>query len=167
MADTDEADAGRRDFLTTTTTIIGAAGAAAACWPFVVSMNPTPGVRAQGAASLPLDGIPPGAIRTVAWRGKPVFVFHRVPEQIAKADSSQGGKDPQPDAERVQDAAWLVVVGLCTHLGCVPNKTADGWLCPCHGSVYDNSGRILSGPAPRNLDIPPYTISADGTLMIG
>ena len=78
-----------------------------------------------------------------------------------------GGKEPEPDKQRVQEPQWLVVIGLCTHLGCIPTREADGWLCPCHGSVYDNSGRILKGPAPRNLDLPPYEINGDKTLLIG
>ena len=76
-------------------------------------------------------------------------------------------KDPEPDTQRVHEPQWLVVIGLCTHLGCIPNRNANGWLCPCHGSVYDNSGRILKGPAPRNLDLPPYEIIADAKLLIG
>jgi len=160
-------DPERRDFLVTTTTVIGAAGAAAACWPFISSMNPTSAVKSEAVSEVDLHGIAPGDVRTVAWRGEPVFIFHRTPEQIAAMQQSGGGKDPQPDVARVKQADWLVVVGICTHLGCVPGKSAQGWLCPCHGSVYDNSGRILSGPAPRNLDVPPYTFVADNKIVIG
>ena len=87
-------------------------------------------------------------------------------EAAAMAESN-GGKDPQPDAARTKRSDWLVVVGTCTHLGCIPNKNAQGWLCPCHGSVYDNSGRIITGPAPRNLEVPPYRFLNDEKIIIG
>ena len=167
MPEEDKVDPERRDFIVTTTTILGVAGAAGACWPFISSMNPTASVKAEAVTEISLQGIPPGQVHTVAWRGEPVFIFHRTPEEIAAMQHSSGGKDPQADKARVKEADWLVVVGICTHLGCVPNKVADGWLCPCHGSVYDNSGRILSGPAPRNLDVPPYKFIADDKIVIG
>lgn len=167
MSTADPPDADRRDFLVTATCCLGAAGVAAAAWPFISSMNPTLAVRAEASTTVGLTGIAAGGSQTVAWRGKPVFVFHRTPEQVAAMAASAGGKDPQPDAARAPRPEWLVVVGICTHLGCVPNKNEDGWLCPCHGSVYDNSGRILSGPAPRNLEVPPYTFVADGEILIG
>lgn len=163
----EKVDSERRDFIVTTTTVLGAAGVAGACWPFISSMNPTASVKAEAVTEVPLQGIPPGKVHTVAWRGEPVFVFHRTPAQVAAMRDSKGGKDPQPDSARVKEADWLVVVGICTHLGCVPNKTAQGWLCPCHGSIYDNSGRIISGPAPRNLDVPPYRFVAKDKLVIG
>jgi len=167
MSEQDKMDPERRDFLVTTTTVIGAAGAAAACWPFISSMNPTSAVKSEAVSEVDLQGIAPGDVRTVAWRGEPVFIFHRTPEQIAAMQQSTGGKDPQPDGSRVKHPDWLVVAGICTHLGCVPTKNSQGWLCPCHGSVYDNSGRILSGPAPRNLDVPPYTFVAANKIVIG
>jgi ubiquinol-cytochrome c reductase iron-sulfur subunit len=167
MADQDDVDSERRDFIVTTTTFLGVAGAAGACWPLISSMNPTSSVKAEAVTDVDLQGIAPGAVQTVAWRGEPVFIFHRTPEEIAAMQQSSGGKDPEPDVSRVKHADWLVVVGICTHLGCVPNKNAQGWLCPCHGSVYDNSGRILSGPAPRNLDVPPYKFVSENKIVIG
>jgi ubiquinol-cytochrome c reductase iron-sulfur subunit len=162
-----DVDPERRDFIVTTTTILGAVGAAAACWPFINSMNPTAAVKSEAVKEVNLQGIPPGEVHTVAWRGEPIFIFHRTPAEIAAMEQSSGGKDPQADVSRVKHADWLVVVGICTHLGCVPNKVANGWLCPCHGSQYDNSGRILAGPAPRNLDVPPYSFVADDKIVIG
>ncbi len=160
-------DLGRRDFLSTATTLVAGAGLAAAAWPFISSMNPSSNVLARASTEVDLSNIAPGEVRTVAWQGKPVFVFHRTPEQIAAMAQSLGSdKDPEPDAERVQRPEWLVVIGLCTHLGCVPNRKPHGWDCPCHGSVYDNSGRILKGPAPRNLDLPPYEFLAADRLLI-
>src|SRR3569623_1338680 len=144
MSDQDALDGDRRNFLVTATCCMGAVGVAAAAWPFINSMNPTAAVR-----------------------GKPVFVFHRTPEQVAAMAHSSGGKDPQPDSARVKQPEWLVVVGICTHLGCVPNKSEEGWLCPCHGSAYDNSGRILHGPAPRNLDVPPYNFAGADKIVVG
>lgn len=167
MAEDDTPDTERRDFLVTATCCLGAAGVAAASWPFINSMNPTVAVRVEANTTVDLNGIDTGAVHTVAWRGKPVFVFHRTPEEIAAMEASNGGKDPQPDAARVKQPEWLVVIGICTHLGCVPNKDASGWLCPCHGSVYDNSGRVLHGPAPRNLDVPPYNFTGADTIVIG
>ena len=161
------ADPARRDFLVSSTVVLGAAGLVTAAWPFVSSMNPTAAVKAAGVSEVALQGIPAGEVRTVAWRGQPVFIFHRTPPEIAAMADSNGGKDPQPDAARIERPDWLVVVGTCTHLGCIPNKNAQGWLCPCHGSVYDNSGRILAGPAPRNLEVPPYRFLGDEQIVIG
>lgn len=163
----DVADPQRRDFLTTVTWAVGGLGVAAASWPFIASMNPSRDVQSRVTTDVDLGAIAPGDVRTVVWQGKPVFVFHRTDAQIAQMQTADGGKDRQPDAQRVIDPHWLVVVGICTHLGCVPNKTADGWLCPCHGSVFDNSGRILKGPAPRNLELPPYEIIGDGKMRLG
>lgn len=140
---------------------------AAAAWPFLSSMNPTSAVKAAGVSQVSLQGIPAGEMRTVAWRGQPVFIFHRTAAEAVAMAESNGGKDPQPDAARIKRPDWLVVVGTCTHLGCIPNKNAKGWLCPCHGSVYDNSGRIISGPAPRNLEVPPYHFLNDEKIIIG
>ena len=168
MADSDALKSpDRRDFLGVVTTAVGAAGAAAACWPFVASMNPSSDVLAKATTEVDLSGIGAGEMHTVAWQGKPVFVLHRTPEQSGAMGQSNGGKDPQDDAKRVQKPEWLVVVGLCTHLGCVPSREDDGWLCPCHGSKYDNSGRILHGPAPRNLDVPPYKFVEENKIVIG
>lgn len=162
-----EPDAGRRDFLGGATKVLGAAGVAAVAWPFISSMNPSLDVRAKATAEVDLSPIPEGMMHTVAWQGRPVFVLHRTPEQIAAMRASLGGKDPEPDAQRVERPPWLILVGICTHLGCVPNRNENGWLCPCHGSVYDNSGRVLAGPAPRNLEVPPYRFVTDSSVVIG
>ena len=168
MSDADTInDPERRDFLGTVTAAVGAAGVAAACWPFVASMNPSTDVLAKSTTSVDLSRVPPGELHTVAWQGKPVFILHRTPQEIAAMEASQGGKDPEADPMRVQKAEWLVVVGICTHLGCVPNRDKTGWACPSHGSVYDNSGRILHGPAPRNLEVPPYRFAAADKIVIG
>ena len=168
MADSDIVnDPERREFLGKVTTAVGAAGAAAACWPFISSMNPSVDVLAKAATEADLAGILPGEARTVPWQGKPVFILHRTPEQIAAMQASKGGDDPQQDQQRVKQPQWLVVVGVCTHLGCVPTREKDGWLCPCHGSVYDNSGRVMRGPAPKNLEVPPYQFAAGDKIVIG
>jgi ubiquinol-cytochrome c reductase iron-sulfur subunit len=167
MSEQDKVDPERRDFIVTATTALGVAGVAGACWPFISSMNPTSAVKSEAVTEVGLQGIAPGTVHTVAWRGEPVFIFHRSPAEVAAMQQSNGGKYQQADESRVKHPDWLVVVGVCTHLGCVPNKTEQGWLCPCHGSVYDNSGRILSGPAPRNLDVPPYHFVSDDKIVIG
>ncbi len=160
-------DHGRRDFLGTATCFVAGAGIAASSWPFINSMNPTADVLAKASTEVDLSDIPAGEEKTVLWQGKPVFILHRTADQISAMEASTGSqKDPEPDEKRVQKPEWLVVVGICTHLGCVPNRRKEGWLCPCHGSVYDNSGRILHGPAPRNLDLPPYEFVADTRIII-
>lgn len=160
-------DPERRDFLGKTTAIIGGGGVAAACWPLISSMNPATNVLSKATTEVDLDNIAKGQAKTVSWQGKPVFVVHRSEQQITAMNASQGGKDPQVDGERVQRPEWLVVVGVCTHLGCVPNRSDNGWSCPCHGSQYDHSGRILKGPAPRNLELPPYEFLSDSKIIIG
>ncbi len=161
-------DPDRRNFLGKFTTAAGATGAAAACWPFISSMNPSEDVLAKATTEVDLAEIPPGGVITVPWQGKPVFIVHRTPEDISKAQASPGTLDPQDDSKRVQKPEWLVVVGVCTHLGCVPNRNADGgWLCPCHGSMYDASGRVVRGPAPRNLEVPLYAFESDTKIIIG
>ena len=162
-----EVNLSRRDFLGTVTAGVAAAGGVVACIPFVSSMNPSTDVLEKSTTEISLAGIEAGQNKTVLWQGKPVFVVHRTPEEIALMQASKGGKDPESDEKRIKKPEWLVVIGICTHLGCVPNKTEAGWLCPCHGSIYDNSGRILSGPAPRNLHIPPYEFEANDKLLIG
>ena len=168
MSDSNVLDnADRRDFLGKATAAVGAAGAAAACWPFISSMNPSVDTLEKSTTEVDLSGITPGQTQTVSWGGKPVFVVHRTPEQISSVSNSQGGHDPQADTERIKQPQWLVVVGVCTHMGCIPSRNEDGWLCPCHGSVYDNSGRILHGPAPKNLLVPPYKFVANDKIVIG
>ncbi len=160
-------NADRRDFLGKATAAVGAAGAAVACWPFVSSMNPSLDTLEKATTEVNISGIAPGQMETVSWGGKPVFVVHRTAEQVAAMKNSPGGKDPQPDADRAKQPEWLVVVGVCTHMGCIPARTEEGWLCPCHGSVYDNSGRIMHGPAPLNLAVPPVQFVSADKIIIG
>ena len=167
----------RRDFLLYTTIAVGAAGTAAALWPFVHSMNPAADTLALSTTDVDLAAIQPGQAITVVWQGKPVFVRYRTAEDIAAAakDDTADLRDKAADGTRVQKPEWLIVIGVCTHLGCVPlgQKAADpkgdfgGWFCPCHGSHYDTSGRIRKGPAPLNLPVPKYAFTSDTTIRIG
>lgn len=167
----------RRDFLYLATGATAVVGTAAAIWPFIDSMNPAADVRALSTSEIDLAPIQPGQRITVKWRGQPVFIDRRTPERIAlaKADDTAELKDPEPDSARVQRDEWLIVVGVCTHLGCIPlgQKAADakgewgGWFCPCHGSHYDTSGRIRKGPAPKNLVVPPYEFLDETLVRIG
>jgi ubiquinol-cytochrome c reductase iron-sulfur subunit len=168
MAESDTLDdTGRREFLVKVTSVVGGAGAAAACIPFVASMNPSTDVLSKATTEVDLSGIPEGGMHTIAWQGKPVFIVHRNQEQIKAMEASNGGMQPQPDKQRVQKPEWLVVVGVCTHMGCVPNKEGPGWTCHCHGSQYDDSGRVVRGPAPKNLEVPPYRFIAADKIVIG
>lgn len=161
-------DPQRRDFLLNSATgVVAGAGVVTACWPFISSMEPSSDVLSKATTEASLKGLLPGESKTVEWQGKPVFIVRRTEKQIAAMEGDGGGKDPQADSERVQNPDWLIVVGICTHLGCVPSRKKDGWKCPCHGSVYDNSGRILHGPAPRNLELPPYEFVSADKIIIG
>ncbi|NBB84241.1 MAG: ubiquinol-cytochrome c reductase iron-sulfur subunit [Alphaproteobacteria bacterium] len=170
-------ESSRRDFLYLAVGAMAAVGAGAAIWPFVDSMNPAADVRALASIEVNLSAVDVGQAITVTWRGKPVFIRHRTEEEIAQARSVDLSvlPDPQTDEERVVEAPWLVMIGICTHLGCVPlgQKPSDqkgdygGWFCPCHGSHYDEAGRIRRGPAPRNLDVPPYDFTGESTIQIG
>jgi ubiquinol-cytochrome c reductase iron-sulfur subunit len=160
-------DSKRRSFLIKLTSVVGGAGVAATCVPFVASMNPSSDVLAKAETEVDLADITPGGVHTVAWQGKPVFIVHRTPEEIAAAAASNGILDPEPDSMRVQHPEWLVVIGVCTHMGCVPNKEGPGWICHCHGSQYDDSGRVVRGPAPKNLEVPPYHFVSANKLVIG
>ena len=167
----------RRDFLFATTTAVGAIGAALAAWPFVDQMNPAADTLALSSTEVDLEPISEGMSITVVWRGKPVFIRHRTADEIKAAQEADKAAlpDPQNDADRVQKPAWLIMVGVCTHLGCIPlgNKAGEskgdfgGWFCPCHGSHYDTSGRIRKGPAPLNLPVPEYTFLSDTRVKIG
>ena len=169
----------RRDVLTLVVLAGAAAGAAAFAWPLIDYMNPSRDVLALASVDVALDGIAPGMGITVVWRGKPVFVRHRTPAEIAQAQDTPPAQliQPQPDSARVQPGhdEWIVLIGICTHLGCIPlgNKPSDprgeygGWFCPCHGSHFDTSGRIRLGPAPTNMAIPPYVFDGAAKITIG
>jgi ubiquinol-cytochrome c reductase iron-sulfur subunit len=165
----------RRDFLLLTAQAMGALGAAALVWPLVDSMNPSADVLALASTEIDIGAIAEGQEIKVMWRGKPVFVRHRTEKNIAEANEVNLAelRDPETDAVRVKPGKekWLVMVGVCTHLGCVPIGSGggeyDGWFCPCHGSHYDSSGRIRKGPAPTNLMIPPYEFVSDTRVKIG
>jgi ubiquinol-cytochrome c reductase iron-sulfur subunit len=162
----------RRDFLYLATGAVTAVGTVAAVWPLVHQMNPARDVLAMASTEVDLSAIEIGQSIKVMWRGKPVFVRHRTAEEIAEAEAVPLAdlRDPQTDAERVQKAEWLIMVAVCTHLGCIPLGDAGeygGWFCPCHASHYDTSGRIRKGPAPENLWIPEYIFLDDTTVKIG
>ncbi len=167
----------RRDFLMLTAGALGAVAVGAMVWPFVDTLNPARDTLAAATTEVDLAPVAVGQRLTVAWRGKPVFIDHRTPAEIAAAqnvDPSQL-RDPEPDSARVKKPEWLVIVGVCTHLGCIPlgQKTGDdrglygGWFCPCHGSMYDTAGRIRQGPAPLNLAVPPYEFTGKTIIKIG
>ena len=136
-------------------------------------MNPSADVQALATVDIDLTGLEPGNSRTVLWRGAPVFVRYRTPEEIEQAaqDDTADLPDPATDASRAQNPRFLVLVGVCTHLGCIPigdgQGEYQGWFCPCHGSHYDTSGRIRKGPAPKNLAVPPYRFVDDTTIRVG
>lgn len=162
----------RRDFLYLATGVVGAVGAAVSVWPFIHQMNPSASVLALASTDVDLSRIEEGQSITVLWRGKPVFVRHRTPSEITEAEDADFNAlpDPQSDMERVKRREWLILVGVCTHLGCVPlSHRGDyrGWFCPCHGSHYDTSGRIRKGPAPSNLAVPEYVFLDETTVRIG
>ncbi|XP_057486355.1 cytochrome b-c1 complex subunit Rieske-4, mitochondrial-like isoform X2 [Actinidia eriantha] len=139
---------------------------------FVLSMSASKDVLALASLEVDLSNIEPGATVTVKWRGKPVFIRRRTEDDIKLANSVDVGtlRDPQEDSDRVKDPEWLIVVGVCTHLGCIPLPNAGdfgGWFCPCHGSHYDISGRIRKGPAPFNLEVPTYSFLEENKLLVG
>mmetsp|Transcript_17305 Transcript_17305/g.41342 ORF Transcript_17305/g.41342 Transcript_17305/m.41342 type:complete len:289 (-) Transcript_17305:199-1065(-) len=139
---------------------------------FILSMTASDDVLALASLEVDLSNIEPGQTVTVKWRGKPVFIRHRTPKEIeaAKAEPVSSLRDPQEDSERAVNPEWLVVIGVCTHLGCVPLANAgdyNGWFCPCHGSHYDLSGRIRKGPAPYNLEVPQYKFLSEDKLLVG
>jgi ubiquinol-cytochrome c reductase iron-sulfur subunit len=177
-------DLTRRDFLYVASGAFAAVGTALSAWPFIHQMNPAANVLALSTTEVDLAPIEAGQIVTVLWQGKPVFVRHRTPAEIDAARAVPTGdlidsnsrnanlKDGSPasDDNRVIKPDWLVVVGVCTHLGCVPlghQGNFGGWLCPCHGSQYDAAGRVRKGPAPENLAVPPYKFTSDTTILIG
>ena len=167
----------RRDFIVVATYAMGAVGAGAFAWPLIDQMNPAADTLALASIEVDLSKIAEGQSITLKWRGKPVFIRHRTAAEIDEAlrDDALDMRDPQNDADRVQKPEYLVVLGVCTHLGCVPlgqkvgevRGEYDGWFCPCHGSHYDSSGRIRKGPAPTNLEVPPYSFLSDDVVKIG
>ena len=162
----------RRDFIFTASYTLGAVGVGTAVWPLIDQMNPDASVKALSSTELDLSSVQPGQSITVLWRGKPVFIKRRTEEEIAKAKQVdlKKLKHPEKDEDRAKNPEWLVMLGICTHLGCVPlgNKGEyGGWFCPCHGSHYDTSGRIRKGPAPTNLEIPKYEFVDNNTIKIG
>jgi ubiquinol-cytochrome c reductase iron-sulfur subunit len=170
----------RRDFLYVATGAVGTVAVAGAVWPLIDQMNPDASVLALASIEFDLSTVELGQTITIKWRGLPVFVRHRTAEDIAAAEAMPMGdlKDPEADSARVKEghAEWLIMVANCTHLGCIPSFSRpgaevgailDGWFCPCHGSQYDTSGRILKGPAPKNLVVPPYNFLSDTLVQIG
>ena len=167
----------RREFLYLLAGGLGAVGTAAAVWPLIDSMNPAADVLALASTEVDLSPVEVGQRLTVTWRGNPIFIDHRPKKEIeeARAVPLDELPDPQTDEQRVKKPEWLVVIGVCTHLGCIPlgQKAGDprgdygGWFCPCHGSQYDTAGRIRKGPAPKNLYLPPYNFLEDNKIKIG
>jgi len=181
----------RRDFIVIAAQAFAGVGAALALWPFISQMNPDASTQAAASMEVDLSPVKEGQAITVLWRGKPVFVRHRTKEEITKAldvkvadliDPSARNDDlpektPATDPNRTKKGHenWIVLVGICTHLGCIPKGQSigdargdfGGWFCPCHGSHYDTAGRIRKGPAPRNLEVPPYAFMSDTKIKIG
>jgi ubiquinol-cytochrome c reductase iron-sulfur subunit len=181
----------RRDFIVIAAQAFAGVGAALALWPFIDQMNPDASTQAAASLEVDLSPVKEGQAITVLWRGKPVFVRNRAKEEVQKAidvkladlvDISARNdmlpeKAPAVDTNRTKKGKenWLVLVGICTHLGCIPKGQSmsdakgdyGGWFCPCHGSHYDTSGRIRKGPAPRNLEVPPYEFMSDTKIKIG
>ncbi|MEX2650405.1 MAG: ubiquinol-cytochrome c reductase iron-sulfur subunit [Alphaproteobacteria bacterium] len=162
----------RRDFLYVATNAATIVGGIAVAWPLIDSMNPSADVLALSTTEVDLSPIAVGQAIIVVWQDKPVFIRRRTAEEIAAAADVvvEDLRDPQADTDRVQKPEWLIVVGICTHLGCIPigyKGDFNGWFCPCHGSHYDTSGRIRKGPAPENLKVPPYTFVDDSNIVIG
>ena len=170
-------DESKRDFLYLSTAALAVVGAGYAIWPVINSMNPAADTLALATIDVDISAVEVGQAITVTWRGKPVFIRHRTEEEIAAAQAADMDDlpDPQTDEERTIVPQWLVMVGICTHLGCVPlgqqegDEKGDyaGWFCPCHGSHYDTAGRIRRGPAPSNLEVPEYVFLDDAHIRLG
>ena len=162
----------RREFIFTATYAVGAVGVGATVWPLIDQMNPDASVKALASTEVDVSNVEKGQSITVLWRGKPVFIRRRTDEEIAEARdvNLEELKHPEKDEDRAKDAEWLVMLGVCTHLGCVPlgdKGEYGGWFCPCHGSHYDTSGRIRKGPAPTNMEVPKYEFVNSNTIKIG
>ena len=162
----------RRSFIHQASGAMGIVAVSAAGWPLVDQMNPSKDVEALATVEVDISSLEEGQSKTVLWRGKPLFIKHRSKKEIDDAINVNINElpDPEKDEKRVQNPKYLVLVGVCTHLGCVPASDKGdykGWFCPCHGSHYDTSGRIRKGPAPKNLAIPPYKFKDQNTILIG
>ena len=162
----------RREFIFTATYAVGAVGVGATIWPLIDQMNPDASVKALASTEVDISSVEKGQSITVLWRGKPVFIRRRTDEEIAKARDVNVDelKHPEKDEDRAKNPEWLVMLGVCTHLGCVPlgdKGEYGGWFCPCHGSHYDTSGRIRKGPAPTNMEVPKYEFVNSNTIKIG
>jgi ubiquinol-cytochrome c reductase iron-sulfur subunit len=167
-------DPNRRDFIHIAAGVAAAGLVGGLAWPFIDQMNPAGDTLALASIEFDLTKVEPGQQVVVKWRGKPLFVRNRTPKEIEAAikDDHAPLRDPQTDEQRHKPgkANWLILVGTCTHLGCVPTFGGGeygGWFCPCHGSVYDTSGRIRKGPAPKNLEVPTYAFLTDTKVKIG
>ncbi|MEY1557795.1 ubiquinol-cytochrome c reductase iron-sulfur subunit [Yoonia sp. R2331] len=185
MSHADEHQGTRRDFLYYATAGAGAVVTGAAVWPLVNQMNPSADVQALASIRVDISVIDPGTQITVLWQGKPVFIRSRTEDEIAEARAVDVSDLPDPDANNEnlgpvpatdenrsldEEGIWLVQMGVCTHLGCVPlaeQGDFHGWFCPCHGSHYDTSGRIRKGPAPRNLPVPVASFVDETTIQLG
>ncbi len=191
MATTMDEPVARRDFIHIAATAFATIGAAAALWPLIDQMNPDTSTLSLGSIDVDLAPVQVGQAITVMWRGKPIFVRNRTPAEIKSAQEVPLDqlKDPiarimgvtqelpatDKELTKAGHENWLIAIGICTHLGCIPKgqKPGDergeygGWFCPCHGSQYDTAGRIRKGPAPRNLEIPPYAFVSDSKIKIG
>jgi len=177
VATTDTDEPTRRDFLYVATGAFAAIGVAGIAWPLIDQMNPDASALALASIEVDISSIEVGQSVTVKWRGKPVFIRRRTAKEIEEAENVDllDLRDPQTDEQRVIKPEWLIMVGICTHLGCVPKGQQvsddkgdyDGWFCPCHGSHYDTSGRIRRGPAPLNLEVPDYAFLTDDRIKIG
>ena len=169
----EEKKSNRRDFIFTASYALGAVGVGAVVWPLVDQMNPDASVKALASTEVDVSALEVGQSITVLWRGKPVFIRRRTDEEIIKAKEVKLEDLPHPetDEDRTKNnPEWLVMLGVCTHLGCVPlgdKGEYGGWFCPCHGSHYDTSGRIRKGPAPTNMEIPKYEFVDSNTIKIG
>ena len=177
MAHSDTVDETRRDFLFVATGAMAVVGAGAVAWPLIDQMNPDASVLSLSTIEVDFEAVEVGQAITVMWRGKPIFIRHRTAEEIKAAEDTPLADlpDPETDMARIEKPEWLIVIGICTHLGCVPKGQGigdergeyGGWFCPCHGSHYDTAGRIRKGPAPKNLYLPPYAFLTDTSIKIG
>jgi len=156
---------------------MGVVGIGAIAWPLIDQMNPDASVLSLSSIEVDFEAVEVGQAITVMWRGKPIFIRHRTAEEIRVAEETPLDilPDPETDMARIERSQWLIVIGICTHLGCIPKGQSigdergeyGGWFCPCHGSHYDTAGRIRKGPAPKNLYLPPYAFLTDTSIKIG